>query len=163
MNACGLGSDEQLVADLAVGAPVAEQSQHLELAVGQAEAPDHAGGPRVRAAIEDDPADENYKLLRESRRRLETMINARGEPLRIIDLPMPEPVIREGQRLPASYANFYIANEVVLLPVFGHRNDERARAIVQECFPTRRVVPMDSRDLIWGLGSFHCVTQQQPA
>ena len=117
----------------------------------------------VVAAIEEDPADENYELLREGRRRLETMINAQGEPLRIIDLPMPEPVIREGQRLPASYANFYIANEVVLLPVFGQRNDERARAIVQGCFPTRRVVPMDSRDLIWGLGSFHCVTQQQPA
>ncbi len=111
----------------------------------------------VVVAIEEDPADENYELLRENRRRLES------EALQIIDLPMPGPVFLEGQRLPASYANFYIANEVVLLPVFGHRNDERARAILQDCFPTRRVVPMDSRDLIWGLGSFHCVTQQQPA
>ncbi|HMC22032.1 MAG TPA: agmatine deiminase family protein [Thermoanaerobaculia bacterium] len=111
----------------------------------------------VVAAIEEDPADENYDLLRENRRRLES-----EKALRIIDLPMPGPVFLEGQRLPASYANFYIANEVVLLPVFGHRNDERARAILQNCFPTRRVVPMDSRDLIWGLGSFHCATQQQP-
>jgi agmatine deiminase len=102
-------------------------------------------------------------LLRESRRRLETMTTSRGEPLQIIDLPMPGPVIREGQRMPASYANFYIGNRVVLLPVYGHRNDEQARTILQDCFPTRRVVPMDSRDLIWGLGSFHCVTQQQPA
>ncbi len=116
----------------------------------------------VVAAIEENPADDNHQLLRENRRRLEGMTTARGEPLQIIDLPMPGPVLYEGQRLPASYANFYIGNEVVLLPVYGHRNDERARAILQDCFPTRRVVPLDSLDLIWGLGSFHCVTQQQP-
>lgn len=117
----------------------------------------------VLAAVEEDPADDNYRLLQDNRRRLESLSTAKGEPLRVIELPMPKPVSIEGQRVPASYANFYIANEVVLLPVFGQRNDECARAIVQECFPTRRVVALDSRDLIWGLGSFHCVTQQQPA
>ena len=69
----------------------------------------------------------------------------------------------EGQRLPASYANFYIANGVVIMPAFGHPNDARAQAILQKLFPTRRVVPGPALDLIWGLGAFHCITQQQPS
>jgi agmatine deiminase len=117
----------------------------------------------VVTIIEDDPADENYKLLRENRRRLETMTTAKGEPLTIIDLPMPGYVERDGQRLPASYANFYIGNDVVLLPVYRHpTNDEKARAILQKLFPTRRVLAIDAVELIWGLGSYHCITQQQP-
>jgi agmatine deiminase len=118
----------------------------------------------VVTIIEDDPADENYALLRENRRRLETMTTAKDEPLTVIDLPMPGRIEYEGQRLPASYANFYIGNKVVLLPVYRHPvNDEKARATLQKLFPTRRVVPIDGTELIWGLGSFHCITQQQPA
>jgi agmatine deiminase len=84
-------------------------------------------------------------------------------PFTVHTLPMPAPVEYEGQRLPASYANFYIANEVVLLPAFADKNDEIARETLQRLFPTRRVVSIDCRDLIWGLGAFHCLTQQQPA
>jgi len=116
----------------------------------------------VVTAMEDDPQDENYEFLRENRRRLEHMTNEKGEALRIIDLPMPGRVEHEGERLPASYANFYIGNDVVLLPVYRHANDRKAQEILQQCFPSRRVVPVDGTDLIWGLGSFHCVTQQQP-
>jgi agmatine deiminase len=116
----------------------------------------------VVTAVEDDPQDENYEFLRENRRRLEHMANEKGEPLRIIDLPMPGRVEHEGERLPASYANFYIGNDVLLLPVYRHANDAKAQEILQRCFPSRRVVPIDGTDLIWGLGSFHCVTQQQP-
>ncbi len=76
---------------------------------------------------------------------------------------MPPPVVYEDQRLPASYANFYIANRVVLLPTYGHPNDERAATILRGCFPGRRVVGIDCTDLIWGLGAWHCLTQQVPA
>jgi agmatine deiminase len=81
----------------------------------------------------------------------------------VIKLPMPRKIVREGQRLPASYANFYIGNKVVLQPAFGDTNDKWATAILQKAFPTRKVVPIDCRELIWGLGAFHCLTQQQPA
>jgi len=81
----------------------------------------------------------------------------------VIKLPMPRKIVRDGQRLPASYANFYIANKVVLLPVFADTNDKWAAAILQKEFPERTIVPIDSRELIWGLGAFHCLTQQQPA
>ncbi len=118
----------------------------------------------VVTIIEDDPADENYQLLRENRRRLEKMTTAKGESLTIVELPMPGHIECEGQRLPASYANFYIGNEVMLLPVYRHpTNDEKACDILQKIFPSRRVLPIDATELIWGLGSFHCVTQQQPA
>ena len=76
---------------------------------------------------------------------------------------MPPPVVYKGQRLPASYANFYIANTVVLLPTYNHPNDERARATLAKLFPTREIVGLDCTDLIWGLGAFHCLTQQVPA
>lgn len=121
-------------------------------------------GPRtVVTVMEEDPLDANFAPLRENRRRLETMTTARDETLHIIDLPMPGRVEHQGQRLPASYANFYIGNQVVLLPVFQDPNDARALEILQQVFPTRQVVPIDCRDLIWGLGAFHCVTQQEPA
>lgn len=87
-----------------------------------------------------------------------------GPPQRfqITKLPMPRKIVRDGQRLPASYANFYIANKVVLLPAFGDVNDKWAAAILQKAFPDRKVIPIDSKELIWGLGAFHCLTQQQP-
>jgi agmatine deiminase len=88
-----------------------------------------------------------------------------GKPARfqVIKLPMPRKIVRDGQRLPASYANFYIANKAILLPVFADTNDRWAVAILEKAFPGRKVVPIDCRELIWGLGAFHCLTQQQPA
>ncbi len=111
---------------------------------------------------EDDPADENHAPLRENMERLREMRVEDGTPLDVRALPMPAPLVREDQRLPASYANYYVANTVVLLPVFADHADARAEAILQEAFPTRRIVPIDCRDLVWGLGAFHCLTQQQP-
>jgi agmatine deiminase len=116
----------------------------------------------VVAVVEDDPSDENYKPLQENLRRLRAMTDQDGKPLHIVTLPMPRPVFYESQRLPACYANFYIGNGVVLVPTFQDANDEKALAILQALFPDRRVVGITSIDLIWGLGSFHCVTQQQP-
>ena len=78
-------------------------------------------------------------------------------------MPMPRKIVRDGQRLPASYANFYVSNRVVLLPMFSDVNDRWAAAILEKAFPDRRVIGIDCRDLIWGLGAFHCLTQQQPA
>jgi agmatine deiminase len=114
----------------------------------------------VVTVVEDDPHDENYAPLQDNLRRLRAMKEIR----RIIPLPMPRRVEYDGQRLPASYANFYIANGIVLLPTFRQPDrDRRARDILQKCFPRRRVLTLDSTELIWGLGSFHCLTQQQPA
>ena len=113
-------------------------------------------------AVEDDPADENYVLLQENLRRLQALTDQHGAPLKIIELPMPPAVIYQDQRLPASYSNFYVANTMVLLPTYNHPNDERARAILQECFPTRAIVGIDCIDIIWGLGAWHCLTQQVP-
>jgi agmatine deiminase len=112
--------------------------------------------------VEEDRADENFALLQENRRRLDAMRDPAGKPWRIVELPTPGRIEREGQRLPASYANFYIANEVVIMPGFDHPNDAKAQAILQELFPTRRLVVWPSLDLIWGLGALHCITQQQP-
>lgn len=86
-----------------------------------------------------------------------------GKKLNIIELPMPRPVYCEGERLPASYANFYIANKVVVVPIFNCDRDEKALEIIQKCFPDRKVVGIDSTEIIWGLGSFHCLSQQEPA
>ena len=113
--------------------------------------------------IEEDTADENYTLLRENSKRLAAMRDPQGKPWRIVDLPTPGYLEKNGQRLPASYANFYIANEVVVMPAFNHPNDAKARDILQQLFPTHRVIAWPSLDLIWGLGAFHCITQQQPA
>jgi agmatine deiminase len=82
--------------------------------------------------------------------------------LDILTLPMPKKIVREGLQLPASYANFYIANTRVLVPTFADPNDETALSVLSECFPGRRVIGIDCRELIWGLGTFHCLTQQQP-
>jgi agmatine deiminase len=113
--------------------------------------------------VEEDPRDENYEPLQDNLRRLQGMTDQNGRPLRIVTLPMPRALYQDGQRLPASYANFYIANGVVLLPAYDPARDETARATLQELFPTRRVVPINAVDLVWGLGAFHCVSQQWPA
>ena len=117
----------------------------------------------VVTVVEDDPADPNYVPLRDNLQRLRSMRDQDGAPFRIVTLPMPRPLEHEGQRLPASYANFYIANGVVLLPTYDPERDEVARVTLQELFPTRRVVGIDCTDLVWGLGAFHCVSQQWPA
>ncbi len=86
-----------------------------------------------------------------------------GRSLNVIELPMPRPVEYDDQRLPASYANFYIANKVVIVPVFNDKNDSKALEIIQSVFPDRKVIGIDSVDIIWGLGSFHCLSQQEPS
>lgn len=116
----------------------------------------------VVAAVEDDRDDANFRPLQENLKLLRSMKDQDGEPLTVIELPMPGFVGDEEGRLPASYANFYVGNRVVLLPVFHHENDERARRVLEKCFPTRAVVPIYAGDLVHGMGTFHCVTQQQP-
>jgi agmatine deiminase len=117
----------------------------------------------VVTAVESDPNDPNYDPLRENIHRLRSATDQDGKPLAIIELPMPSPVIFEGRRLPASYGNFYIANGVVLVPVFNDPNDRFALDILADLFPDRDVVGIYSGDLIWGFGAMHCMTQQQPA
>jgi agmatine deiminase len=117
----------------------------------------------VVTAVESDPEDANYEPLRENIRRLREATNQDGRSLSIIELPMPSPVIFEGRRLPASYGNFYIANGLVLVPVFNDPNDRVALDILADLFPDREVIGIYSGDLIWGFGAMHCMTQQQPA
>jgi agmatine deiminase len=117
----------------------------------------------VVTAVESDPRDPNYGPLRKNIRRLRTATDQDGKPLSIVELPMPGPVVFEKRRLPASYANFYIANGIVLVPVFNDPNDRVALNILASQFPDREVVGIYSGDLIWGFGAMHCMTQQQPA
>lgn len=117
----------------------------------------------VVTVIEEDPQDENFHPLKENYERLLEMKDQNGRPLRVLTLPMPGVRYVEDQRVPMSYANFYIANKSVLVPTYRHANDAEACEILQSLFPDRRVIGIDCHDLIWGLGSIHCVTQQQPA
>lgn len=118
----------------------------------------------VVTVVEDDSSDENYALLKENLEMLHTMRLETGRQLNVIELPMPKAVIYEDQRLPASYANFYIANKYVVVPTYRDKvNDDRALDILQGCFEDRKVVGIDSTDIIWGLGTFHCLSQQEPA
>jgi agmatine deiminase len=119
----------------------------------------------IVCALEDDPTDANYELLQDNYRRLQHARDARGAAFRIETLPMPGIVggRAEADRLPASYANFYIANNVVLLPIFGHPNDLRAADKLQHLMPERRVIPINAESLVWGMGTIHCLSQQQPA
>ncbi len=117
----------------------------------------------VLTVVESNPLDENYVLLQENLEALRAMKLKDGRSLKIIELPMPSPVIYDDTRLPASYANFYIANTAVIVPVFDDVNDQKALDIIQGCFPDRKVIGINSVDIIWGLGSFHCLSQQEPA
>ncbi len=117
----------------------------------------------IVCALEQDPADENHGALEENHQRLKEARDERGNPFEIVPLPMPLPIEGDQGRLPASYANFYIANEQVLLPTFGTQRDAQATDVLQGLFPDRRVSGVDSRDLIWGRGALHCLTLQQPA
>lgn len=116
----------------------------------------------VVTIVEDDPADVHYERLRENLGRLREARDQAGRPLRVISLPVPEPVIYEGQRLPASYANFYIGNRKVIVPTFGTPRDAQALDALQGLFADRKIVGINARELVWGLGAFHCVTQQEP-
>jgi agmatine deiminase len=117
----------------------------------------------VVLAFEPDSTDENHKRSVDNRTRLERASRNLDGGLRIVELPYPRPVIMDGERLPASYANFYVANGVVIVPTFNDRNDRTALNILAECFPDRDVVGIHAVDLVWGLGTLHCLTQQQPA
>jgi agmatine deiminase len=117
----------------------------------------------VVAPLEDDENDPNFEPLRENFDRLKSMRDQNGRPLEIVPLPMPRPMFHEGQRLPASYCNFYIANGVVIAPVFGDPADAPAMDLLRSLFPGREVIELPARDLVWGLGAFHCITQQEPA
>jgi agmatine deiminase len=116
----------------------------------------------VLTVMEHDAKDENYGLLQHNLQQLMKMRLPDGRSLNIIELPMPNEVIYEDQRLPASYANFYIANKYVIVPTFQCERDDQALQIISGCFPDRQVVGIDSTDIIWGLGSFHCLSQQEP-
>ena len=117
----------------------------------------------ILTAVEPNPHDENHLPLAENLARLRAARNLEGQPFRILELPMPNPVFFEAQRLPASYANFYIANSLVLVPTFNDPHDRHALNQIAACFPDREVVGIHAVDLVWGLGTLHCMTQQQPA
>jgi agmatine deiminase len=119
------------------------------------------GPGTIVLAFEADPADdENHRRSVDNYERLELAV---GGALRIVKLPYPRPVVMNGERLPASYANFYIANGVVIVPTFNDRNDRVALNILADLFPDRQVVGIHAVDLVWGLGTLHCLTQQQPS
>src|SRR5690606_6463951 len=117
----------------------------------------------VVTVIEEKKEDDNYELLQNNLKQLKQMRLLNGKQLNIIELPMPDAVVYDNMRLPASYANFYIANNSVIVPTFKCKQDEKALQILQDCFTDRKVIGIDSTEIIWGLGSFHCLSQQEPA
>jgi agmatine deiminase len=116
----------------------------------------------VVTVVEEEPGEVNYEPLQENLRRLRGMTDLDGRSLDVVTLPMPLPHLFDGQRLPASYANFYIANDRVLVPTFNDPSDRRALGVLADLFPGRTVVGIHAVDLVWGLGTLHCLTQQQP-
>jgi agmatine deiminase len=118
---------------------------------------------RVITMVEPNRFDVNHKPLTENLAHLRSMRLPHDRPLEIVEIPMPAPLSREGRRLPASYANFYIGNEVVLVPIFACEQDALAIDVIGNCFPGRSIVPIDCREVVVGLGTFHCLTQQIPA
>lgn len=116
----------------------------------------------VVTVVEDNPKDPNYKPLRENLKRLKTMTIENGELLNVLELPMPKEFIVDSRRMAASYANFYIANNAVLLPTYNQPSDNVAIDTLQKCFPERKIIGIDCCELIWGYGSIHCATQQEP-
>jgi agmatine deiminase len=120
-------------------------------------------GPNtIVTAYESDKSDPNHEILHENYKRLTRMSDQDGKSLRIVKIPMPSPIVYNGQRLPASYANFYIANGRVLVPVFNDPNDRVALNTLADLMPKHRITPIYCGDLVWGLGTIHCMTQQQP-
>jgi len=117
----------------------------------------------VVTVVEENKKDENYSILQENLKSLKKLRLENGKPLDIVELPMPAAVVYEDMRLPASYANFYIGNKYVIVPTFQDKNDDRALQVLQSCFHDRKVIGLDSLDIIWGLGSFHCLSQQEPS
>ena len=117
----------------------------------------------VVTVVESNKQSENYELLQQNLKELKAMRLLNGKQLNIVELPMPADVIYEDQMLPASYANFYISNGHIVVPTYNCAQDDQAMQIIQTCFPTREVVGIDSTDIIWGLGSFHCLSQQEPS
>jgi agmatine deiminase len=118
----------------------------------------------IVAAAESNPRDANFRILREVWERLESFRTPRGGKFRLVKLPMPAPVRFQGRRVPATYANFLIINGAVLVPTFRQpKRDAAACAILAACFPGREIIPIDCYHLIWGLGTLHCISQQQPA
>ncbi len=116
----------------------------------------------VLTVVEENKSDENYHILQDNLKELKTMRLLSGKQLNVIELPMPTPVVYDDQLLPASYANFYISNAAVIVPTYRCANDDKALNIIQQSFPDRKVLGIDSTDIIWGLGSFHCLSQQEP-
>jgi len=117
----------------------------------------------IACLIEANSRDDNYRIVQENYQRLQSARDQDGKKLDIVCLPCPDPVFYDGARLPASYANFYIANEVVLVPIFDDANDQNALGILQECFAKRKVIGLRCNEVVAGLGAIHCVTQQEPA
>jgi len=118
----------------------------------------------IVTAVESNPRDPNHPILRENLERLRSLRTPAGRKFRIVELPMPRPAYCDGQRLPASYANFLVINGAVLMPAFRQpRRDREAAEVLASCFPGREVIPIDCLDLVWGLGTLHCISQQQPA
>lgn len=117
----------------------------------------------VVTVVEENKSDENYQLLQDNLSELKKMRLLNDKQLNVIELPMPDPVVYDDMRLPASYANFYISNSHVIVPTYRCKNDEKALDIIASCFKDRQVAGIDSTDIIWGLGSFHCLSQQEPA
>ena len=117
----------------------------------------------IVTAVEDDCWDENYDVLQKNLKTLNSCRLANGKQPTIVELPMPDMVFYDNQRLPASYANFYIANNKVIFPTYRCLADNEAAYILEACFPDREIIGIDSTDIVWGLGSFHCLSQQEPA
>ncbi len=117
----------------------------------------------VVTVVEHNSSDANYQPLKENTEALEKMKLENGKAINIVELPMPAPFYIKGERMPASYANFYIANSAVIVPVFDDPKDDKALGILSGLFKDRKVVGVNSRDIIWGLGSWHCLSQQEPA
>jgi agmatine deiminase len=117
----------------------------------------------VVTIVEENSKDENYAPLQENLARLKSMTDQDGQPLRVETLPMPQAIYFDGQRLPASYANFYIANKIVIVPIFNDPNDRVAMNKLAQLLPDREVIGIACRDLVLGLGTLHCMTQQQPS
>ena len=118
----------------------------------------------IAIGIETNQRDPNYAILQKARRAIDKFRDQDGRPFEIVELPMPKPLAYDGQRVPATYVNFYFANGALLVPTFGqHDRDRKALAVLQSQLPGRKVIGVECRSLIWGLGAIHCFTQQQPA